>query len=107
MISPTKNIPSLNRCSRSEVSDLGTIIKNVFKMLEKQLGDFDYNIYFRIAPLNANFENESYMASLDKCYTFNLRITPRIYRLGGFEISTGMAINSVVPEECAKLLRGD
>ncbi len=107
MIAPTKNIPSLNRCSRSEVSDLGIIIKNVFKMLEKQLGDFDYNIYFRIAPLNANFENEIYMANLDKCYTLNLRITPRIYRIGGFELSTGMAINSVVPEECAKLLRGD
>lgn len=107
MIAPTKNIPSLNLCSRSEISDLGVIIKNVFTMLEKQLGDFDYNLSFHIAPLNANFENETYITNLKQCYSFTLRITPRIYRLGGFELSTGMAINSVVPEESAKLLRGD
>jgi len=107
MITPTKNISSLNRCSRSEVSDLGVIIKNVFKMLEQQLGNFDYNLYFYLAPLNKNFENEIYMDYIEKFYTFTLRITPRIYRLGGFELSTGMAINSILPEECAKLLRGD
>jgi len=107
MIAPAKNIPSLNRCTRNEVNDLGVIIKNVFKMLKKQLGNFDYNLYFRIAPLNANFENETYISNIEKCYTFNLRITPRIYSLAGFEVSTGMAINTVVPEECAKLLRGE
>lgn len=107
MIAPTKNISSLNRCSRGEISDLSVIIKNVFQMLKKQLSDFDYNLYFRIAPLNENFENETYMANLDKLYSFNLIIAPKIYHFGGFELSTGMAINTVVPEECAKLLRGN
>jgi UDPglucose--hexose-1-phosphate uridylyltransferase len=54
--------------------------------------------------LNSNFENEPYMEHLHKNYRFTIRITPRIYRLGGFEISTGMAINPVSPEECASLL---
>lgn len=107
MIAPIKNISNLNRCSRKEISDLALLIKKVFKMLNKQLGLFDYNLYFHLSPLNPNFENEDFMNSIDKNYSFSLRITPRIYRLGGFELSTGMAINSVLPEECAKLLRGD
>ncbi|SMP85933.1 UDPglucose--hexose-1-phosphate uridylyltransferase [Epsilonproteobacteria bacterium SCGC AD-308-O04] len=107
MIAPRRSIPSLNMCSRKEIGDLALIIKEVFGMLESQLGSFDYNLYFHLAPINYNFENEEYMKHIDRCYSFSVRITPRIFRLGGFEVSTGMAINSVVPEECAKLLRGD
>lgn len=107
MIAPTISLSNLNMCSRKEIGELALIIKRVFEMLESQLGSFDYNLYFHLAPLNVNFENEEYMKHIEKSYTFGLRITPRIFRIGGFEVSTGMAINSVVPEECAKLLRGD
>lgn len=107
MIAPKENIPNLNKCSRKEVSDLGVMLKRLYERLYKQLGRFDYNLFFHMSPLNENFENEEYMSTLNKNYRFYIRITPRIYRLGGFEISTSMAINSVLPEECAKLLRGE
>jgi len=105
MITPTRVISSLDKCTRGEISDLSILIKRVFEMLHKQLTNFDYNLYFHLAPINTNFENEEYMKYLDKNYTFNIRIMPRIYRLGGFEVSSGMYINSVIPEESAKLLR--
>ncbi len=107
MIAPTKNISNLNRCSRKDIIDLTNIIKITFEKLKKQLGRFNYNMYFNLSPLNSNFENEKYISSIEKNYRFSIRITPRIYRLGGFELSTGMYINSVEPEYCAKLLRGD
>ncbi len=107
MIAPLTNIASLCKCSRKDVSDLSVLIKRVFESLHKQLGVFAYNLSLKMAPLNTNFENEMYMNHLDKNYRFILRITPRIYNLGGFEISTGMAINSVVPEESAKMLGGE
>ena len=107
MIAPTTNIASLNRCSREDIIDLANIIKMTFKKLNKQLGVFDYNLYFDLAPLNINYEVEKYASYIDNNYRFTMRITPRIYRLGGFEISTGMYINSVEPEYCARLLRGD
>jgi UDPglucose--hexose-1-phosphate uridylyltransferase len=107
MIAPLKNIHNLAHCSRKDITNLAHIIKKVFAALAKQLGDFDYNLYFNLSPLNSNFENEAYMQDLDKNFRFSMRITPRIYRLGGFEVSTGMAINSVLPQECARLLRGD
>ena len=107
IIAPLKNISSLHKCSRNNIDELAKIIDRVFKALSKKLGNFDYNLYFSLPPLNENFENEEYMPYLDRNYRFYLRITPRIYRQGGFEISTGMAINSVLPKECARLLRGD
>lgn len=107
MIAPTLNIPSLFKCSRTDIIDLSALIKKVFEMLSKQLGRFDYNLSLSMAPLNQNFENERYFNYMEKNFRFSIRIIPRIYSLGGFEISTGMSINSVVPEECAKLLRGD
>jgi UDPglucose--hexose-1-phosphate uridylyltransferase len=107
IIAPMKVLSSLDKCSREELSDLALLIKKVFDMLKSQLDVYDYNIFFHIAPLNSNFENERYMEDLDKNFTFYLRITPRIYTLGGFEIATEMAINSVPPESCAKLLQGE
>ena len=107
IISTTKNISILNKCTRNEITDLSLLINKVFQMLNKQLGSFDYNLSFQMAPMNSNYETEEFMSSMEKAYWFNIRIIPRIYRIGGFEISTGIAINSIAPEECAKLLRGD
>jgi UDPglucose--hexose-1-phosphate uridylyltransferase len=106
MIAPKRNISSLNKCSRSEVTDLSLLISKVFQSLDEQLGSFDYNLSIKIPPLNGNFENEEYIPYLEKNYRFHIRIIPRIYRLGGFEIATSTNINSVPPEECARLLRG-
>lgn len=104
MVAPKTDIVSLEECSRTQIRDLSLLIKNIFEKLNYQLGSFDYNLYFRLAPFNENFENEQYMPHLNKNYRFTLRIIPRIYGIGGFEISTGMAINPVAPEECATLL---
>jgi UDPglucose--hexose-1-phosphate uridylyltransferase len=104
MIAPKSNITCLEQCSRDDISELALLIRETFKKLTNQLGNFDYNLYFRLSPLNSNFENEPFMDYMHKNYRFTLRIVPRIYHLGGFEISTGMAINPVSPEVCAKLL---
>lgn len=104
MISPKHNIVSLEHCSRKNITDLSQLLGRLFRKLKQQLGDFDYNLYFTLPPMNPNFENEPFMPYLDKNYCFTMRIVPRIYRIGGFEISTGMYINPVSPEECAALL---
>ena len=105
MIAPKINMTSLSECSRDDISDLSVLINELFKRMNHQLGEFDYNLYITLAPLNGNFENESYLAHLHKNFRFIIRIVPRIYTIGGFEISTSMMINPVPPEECAKLLR--
>ena len=103
-IAPLKNISSLEYCNQGEISNLALMIKKVFEKLHEQLGRFDYNLYFRLSPLNKNFENEEYLPTIKENFRFSLHIIPRIYRLGGFELSTNMNINPVSPEECAGLL---
>ena len=105
IIAPKRDISTLLECKDSEITDLSQIIKNTFKRLDMQLGKFDYNLYFNIAPLNSNFQNEIYMPSIEKNFRFTLRIIPRIYKLGGFELANEMSINPLSPEECTKLLK--
>ena len=107
IIAPAKPFVHLSECSREDVSDLALLIANVFKMLDRELGTFDYNLNFFFAPINTNFEDEAYMPNVEKNFTFYIRIMPRIYTLGGFELSSAMGINPIAPEACAKFLRGD
>jgi len=105
MIAPARALSTLDDLNRDDISNLSELIKEIFMRLDAQLGDFDYNLSFNMAPLNSNFENEPYFPHLKKYYRMTIRIMPRIYRLGGFELSTGVMINPVEPEEAAKLLR--
>ncbi len=105
MIAPRRNLSILDELNRDDIADLAWLLRDVFERLDVELENFDYNMTFRMAPLNPNFENEPYFPHLGKYYRMTIRIMPRIYRLGGFEISTGMIINPVAPEEAAKLLR--
>jgi UDPglucose--hexose-1-phosphate uridylyltransferase len=105
MIAPTRALSTLDDLNRDDIAHLSELIKEVFMRLDAQLGDFNYNLSFNMAPLNSNFENEPYFPHLKKYYRMTIRIMQRIYRLVGFELSTGMLINPVEPEEAAKLLR--
>lgn len=107
MIAPSKNLSTISKCNRKQVGDLSILIHRVFYLLTKQLGNFDYNLSFSLPPLNQNFENENYMPYINSNYRFFLRIMPRIYNLGGFELSSGMSINCVMPEDSVKLLKGE
>jgi len=107
IIAPLKVISGLDKCTQEERADLACLLKEVFAMLDRQLERYDYNMAFLNAPLNKNFKNESYLEEIEKHFTFYVRIMPRIYKLSGFELSTEMAINSVAPEKCATLLRGE
>ena len=105
MIAPKRALSTLDDLDRDDIIHLSELLKEVFMRLDVQLGNFNYNLAFNMAPLNSNFENEPYFPHLKKYYRMTIRIMPRIYRLGGFELSTGMLINPVEPEEAADLLR--
>ena len=106
MIAPRKPLSSIDDLNRDDIIDLAALLKEVFQRLDTELGDFDFNLAFNMAPLNSNFENEPFFPHFKKYYRMTIRILPRIYRLGGFEITTGLLINPVTPEEAAELLRG-
>lgn len=105
MIAPTVPMIHLDQLERDDFIYLARLLRRTFARLDAQLGDFHFNIALRFAPLNPNHENEALFGQLDKIFRFSIRIMPRIYRMGGFELGTGMMINPVAPEEAANLLR--
>ncbi len=87
IITPLSNIESFENISN--INELSSIFKRVFAGLYETIGDFSFNIY-----LQNTTEGRFYFD-----------ITPRIYQIGGFELSTQLFINPVLPEEAALKLK--
>ena len=97
IISSTKALGQIDTLSDESIATLVPLLLLVLKKLKHQLGCFDFNLSLSSAPLHEG--------NTDHSYRFAIRIMPRIYRHGGFEVSTGVIINPVAPELAAKLLR--
>jgi UDPglucose--hexose-1-phosphate uridylyltransferase len=78
-----------------KMEDLSTIIRNVFKRLNKLLNNPPYNWWIHDSPLNKKTE----------FYHWHIEIIPKIVTEGGYEKGTEEYINIVSPEEAGKQLR--
>jgi UDPglucose--hexose-1-phosphate uridylyltransferase len=96
---------SLATLSDNEMVSLAAITERCIKALYRQLGVFDFNILLNTPPVQKNVETEEYFDAIPHFWRFSLRIVPRIFGFGGFELQSGSAINVVEPEEAAELLR--
>ncbi|WP_457565029.1 galactose-1-phosphate uridylyltransferase [Caminibacter sp.] len=84
---------------------LAAVFKKIIDALYAEIGEFDFNVLFYLPPMNKNFENEEYFNEIDKFFKFFIRITPRIYKLAGFEMLSGSFINPLEPSFATTLLR--
>ncbi len=100
-----KRVSDLGGLSDSDLHELAELTKKVIAALYLQLGDFDFNITFNTPPLQRNFATEDFFDDISDVWRLGIRIMPRLYRLGGFELGSGMQINPVLPEEAASLLK--
>jgi len=85
---------------------LAPLLLTVLARMERQLGCFAFNLEIATPPLRDE-KDLAFLDKTDEMFPFMFRIMPRIYRFGGFELTTQTAINPVPPETAAKLLRGD
>ncbi|WP_345984379.1 UTP--glucose-1-phosphate uridylyltransferase [Sulfurimonas sp. HSL-1656] len=85
---------------------LAPLLLDVLLKLERQLGCLAFNLEIATPPFAAPEEAPAHTTA-DDMFRFMLRIQPRLYRHGGFELSTQMMINPVAPETAARLLRGE
>jgi UDPglucose--hexose-1-phosphate uridylyltransferase len=79
-----------------ELRDLSQLLHDVLRRLHFGLNDPDYNYVIRTAP-----ERERGEAYLH----WYLAIVPRMARVAGFELGSGMFINTALPEASAEFLR--
>lgn len=80
-----------------EISALAEILHKIFAMMNRLLSDFPYNLYLHALPKS--------MAGCEEFYHYHFEINPRISGNAGFELGTGIYINSIFPEQAAENLR--
>ena len=105
IISSQKALGQIDTLSDSSIESLATLLLATLKKMKVQLGCFDFNLAITTPPLQEGTVEHDLLHDVNGACRFAIRIMPRIYRHGGFEVSTGVMINPVSPELAAKLLR--
>lgn len=94
--------PSFHQGSFGDLDDegirgLAAILIRTLTALRYACGDPDYNLVMYSAPTNSG--------QAEEVFHWHLKLIPRLSTQAGFEIGSGMAINTVAPEEAAQALR--
>ncbi|WP_456456628.1 galactose-1-phosphate uridylyltransferase [Nitratifractor sp.] len=105
ILATREGIASLVDLDGSGIEALAETIGKVMEALYRELGDFDFNILFNTPPMQKNIQTDEWFDEIPQFWRLGVRILPRLYNWGGFELESGMRINPVVPEEAARLLR--
>jgi len=82
--------------SSEDISSLANVLRTTLLKLYRGLNDPDFNLIIDTAPIGD--ENKDY-------YLWHIRIVPRLTEVAGFEIGSGVNINTALPEETAQFMR--
>lgn len=94
-IVPKKHECCFGHISDEEMSDLARNLGRALRRIDRGVGNPDFNLVVNSAPLD---EGRRY-------YHWYLSVIPRVTKTAGFELGSGMFINTALPEESAAYLR--
>ena len=97
LIMPRRHMACFAEMNGAEAADLARNLRCTLAKLYHGLVDPDYNYVIRTAP--AEYCGVKY-------YHWYVSIIPRLTKMAGFELGSGMFINVSLPEENASFLRG-
>lgn len=95
-IFPRRHMSSFDAVMDGELEHLATAMRTVLAKLYRGLGDPDYNFSVRSAPVRTGPTDY---------FHWYVAIVPRVSKAAGFEIGSGMFINTALPEASAEFLR--
>jgi UDPglucose--hexose-1-phosphate uridylyltransferase len=95
-IVPKHHNSHFENIQKTEVDELGSVLRTVLRKLENGLNQPAYNYIIHTSP----FDTQSLPH-----YHWHMEVIPRLTRVAGFEWGTGFYINSVPPEQAAAFLR--
>lgn len=95
-IFPRRHSSSFDNITDAEITDLAYAFKTILAQLYYGLNNPDYNYTIRSAPTGE---------PRTKYFHWYIAIIPRVSKQAGFELGSGMYINTALPEESAKFLR--
>jgi len=95
-IFPLRHMASFGGISPAEISDLGRVLRTLLAKIYHGLGNPDLNFTIRSGP-------SDYAGA--RHFHWYVSVIPRLTRMAGFELGSGMFINTVLPEAAAEFLR--
>jgi UDPglucose--hexose-1-phosphate uridylyltransferase len=93
---PKRHMASFGDITEAELVDLARVMKSLLAKLYYGLENPDFNYAIRTAPAESRGV---------KYYHWYISIIPRLTKVAGFELGSGMFINVVLPEAAAEFLR--
>jgi len=94
---PRRHLPYFEDTPQSDLKACVAVLQTVLRKIKRYLHDPDLNFFIHTAPFK---EREKY-----RHYHWHIEISPKILTAGGFELSTGIDINIVDPDQAAATLR--
>lgn len=94
-IYPKKHLVNFGNISDESLKYLSDALYDALRRIYEQLDDPDYNLFIYSSFLK---EHQNY-------FHFHLNLIPKTETIAGFELSSGMEICGLSPEEAAKILR--
>jgi UDPglucose--hexose-1-phosphate uridylyltransferase len=92
-IFPKNHASSFGLLSNEEIEDFSYNLKYVLSKLYYGLGDPDFNYIIRTFEKNVEY------------FHWYISVIPRLSMIAGFELGSGMYINTSIPEESAEFIR--
>ncbi len=97
LVSPKKHAARFENANEHIIRNLSTILHKVFGLMGQILHD---------PPLNFIIHTKPNVPVLDdEVWHWHIEITPRLEHWGGYEVGTGLIINTLLPERAAAFLR--
>lgn len=96
-IMPKNHDPYFETIGNDERFEFGDHLREMLNKLYVAFDDPPYNFYIHSSPCDSKEHPH---------YHWHLELIPRFTKIAGFELGTGMIINTISPEDAADYLRG-
>ncbi len=95
-LAPLHHQPDFAAVEDGVLADMAELLIRTLGGLSKVLGNPAYNLWLHSSPCDGKDHRR---------YHWHVEVVPRIIVSAGFELSTGMCLNVLAPEEAARLIR--
>lgn len=99
-IYPLNHQMNFLNCSADELNDFALLLKHTMQRLDAVLGGVQYNYFLHSIPHGDEYKK------YEHSYHWYLEICPRTSIPTGFELGSGLYVNTISPESAAEQLRG-
>jgi len=95
-ILPKTHAPCFAFAGQEELLEMAKVLRSTLRKIYRALGDPDFNYIIHTAPVDD--EDNPY-------FLCHVQIVPRLTTAAGFEMGSGIYINTALPEETARFMR--